>query len=485
MTKCSPHILLTGVCVLLSSCTVGPKYVRPTVQVPASYKELTGAEGQEIWKVSQPGDEASRGKWWEAFHDTGLNALEAKLDGSNQTIAAASAAVLGARAVVQESRAQYFPTIIGGAGITSSRISTFGPVPAGVNYSQFSLPAQASWEPDLWGRVRNTVKASSLAAQASVADRENVRLAAQSDLAVDYFELRAQDDLKRLLDATTNAYREALELTRNRCDAGLESDEAVAQAEALWNQARAQDMDAGIVRAQYEHAIAVLIGQPAAELSLAPGALPAAAPAIPIELPSAILQRRPDVAAAERTMAQANAQIGIAIAAFYPNVTLTASGGFQNLSMAEWFTWPSRIWSVGTSLTQTLFDAGLRKATVRQYQASYDEAVANYRQTVLTAFAQVEDNLAALRMLEGVIERQEAAVQAAERTLREAATRYTSGLDPYLNVISAQTALLTDRQAVVSAREQQFTASVQLVKALGGGWTTVQMTATEPVPRHP
>lgn len=475
-TSVNSGIVIVACLTLLTGCTVGPKYVKPTVAVPAAYKEL-GHDAASLttpWKTSQPRDDATRGEWWARFNDPQLNALEQSLNQSNQNIAAAAAAVTAARAIVRESRSQYFPTITGGAAISNSRLSTFGPKPAGVVYSQYSLPAQASWEPDLWGRVRNTVKANSFAAQASVADLENVRLAEQAELAVDYYELRAQDEMKRVLDATVSAYREALELTRNRSDAGLESDEAVAQAEAQWQAARAQALNLGNLRAQYEHAIAVLIGRPPSSFSLSVEAVKTSPPAIPIGVPSQLLERRPDIAAAERAVAQANAQIGVAKAAFFPNVTLSASGGLENIAFTQWLTWPSRVWSVGPSLAETLFDAGLRKATVQQYQAAYDQTVANYRQTVLTAFQQVEDNLAALRVLSQVIEQQDAAIQSAGRSLREATARYTAGIDPYLNVIAAQTTLLSNEQAAVSFREQQMVARVQLIKALGGGWDDAQ-----------
>jgi NodT family efflux transporter outer membrane factor (OMF) lipoprotein len=448
---------------------VGPKYVRPSVVVPIAYKETDAS----LWKASEPRDGEARGEWWAGFNDPQLNALELSLNQSNQNIAAAASAVLGARALIRESRSQYFPTVTAGASIANQHLSTFGPQRASVTYSNFSLPVQASWEPDLWGRVRNTVKANSFAAQASVADLENVRLAAQAELAVDYFELRAQDELKRVLDATAGAYRESLELTRNLRDAGLAPDEAVAQAEVQWAAAQAQDMNLGNLRAQYEHAIAVLTGQPPESFSIGfstTESVKAFAPVIPVGIPSELLERRPDIAAAERAVAQANAQIGVAKAAFYPNVTLTASGGLEALSLLQWFTWPSRVWSVGPSLAETLFDAGLRRATVQQYQAAYDQTVANYRQTVLTAFQQVEDNLAALRILSQVIEQQDSAIRSAERNLQEATVRYTAGLDPYLNVISAQTALLSNEQAEVSFREQQMVARVQLIEALGGGW---------------
>lgn len=460
---------LCVIAMLLAGCAVGPKYVQPSVSVPAAYKEL-GAEAS-LWKLSQPNDQSSRGEWWAEFNDLQLNALEQSLNKSNQSIAAAAAAVESARAVIRESRAQYLPAITGGASISNNHISTFGPKVAGVTYSQFSLPVQASWEPDLWGRVRNTISANTFAAQAASADLENVRLAAQAELAVDYYQLRAQDSMKQILEAIARADKEALELNRTLCDAGLGADEAVAQAESQWQSAQAQVTNLGILRAQYEHAIAVLIGRPAAEFSLAAEAPKAVLPAIPVGLPSQLLERRPDIAAAERAMAQANAQIGVAKAAYYPSITLTASGGLQNLSMADWLTWPSRVWSVGPALAETLFDGGLRKATVGQYRAAYDQTVANYRQTVLTAFQQVEDNLAAVRILSEAIEQQDAAIRSAQRNLRDETGRYSAGLDPYLTVLAAESALFAAEESAVTFREQQMVAGVQLIQALGGGWT--------------
>ena len=319
------------------------------------------------------------------------------------------------------------------------------------------------------------------AAQASAADLENVRLSEQAELAVDYYELRAQDSLKQVLDSTVIAYQETFDLTQSQYRAGLTSDEAVAEAEAQLKAAQAQDTSLGILRAQYEHAIAVLTGQPPATFSLPPETLQSAVPLTPVGVPSELLERRPDIAAAERTLAQANAQIGIAKAAYYPNITLSASGGFGTSMIANWFTWPSRFWSVGPSLAETIFDAGLRRATVQQFQANYDQTVANYRETVLTAFQQVEDNLASLRILSQAIEQQDDAVNAAARSLREATVRYKAGVDPYLNVIVAQTTLLNDQQIAVNFREQQLVASVQLIKALGGGWASSQIPSSKEI----
>jgi len=463
-----------------TACTIGPPYMRPSVPMPAAYKELPVPPADAAWKPAQPQDDAARGKWWERFRDTQLNALEEKVSVSNQNIAVAAAGVVEARAIIREARSQYFPTLSVNPSITNSRISTGFGKSLGIAYTSDSFPLEASWEPDLWGRVRNTVKADSFTAQASVADLQNVRLSAQADLAADYYQLRGQDTLKQLLDATVKADRETLELTSALCNAGVGTDEAVAQAEAQLKATEAQDTNLGILRAQYEHAIALLAGQPASTFSIPVETLKAIPPADPAGIPSDLLERRADIAAAERTVAAANAQIGIARSAFFPNLTLSVSAGFQGLSLAKWFEWPSRVWSLGPGMAETLFDAGLRKATVQQYQAAYDQTVANYRQTVLTAFQQVEDNLAALRILKEAIAQQDSAIESATRSLQEAQVRYRAGLDPYLNVLTAQTVLLSDQQAAVGFRVQQAIASVQLIKALGGGWDV----SSVPSPKH-
>jgi NodT family efflux transporter outer membrane factor (OMF) lipoprotein len=470
-----PRIALVMGAALLTACSIGPKYTRPSVPVPPAYKELGAPNLEGVWKAAQPRDDAARGKWWESLNDPQLNEFEEKLNVSNQNIAAAAANVLAARAIIREARAEYFPTITANPGITNSRLSTGFGKPLGITYTNYSLPFDASWEPDLWGRIRATVRANSFAAQVSVADLENVRLSAQADLAVDYFELRAQDSLKQIFDATVSAYREALDLTRDLCTAGIGNDEAVAQAEAQLKATQAQNTNLGVLRAQYEHAIAVLAGQPPSALFVPVQVLSAAPPAIPVGIPSDLLERRPDIAAAERAVGQANEQIGIARTAFFPTITLSASAGLQSLSIAKWLEWSSRVWSVGPGLAQTIFDAGLRRATVQQFQASYDQTVANYRQTVLTAFQQVEDNLAALRILTRAIEQQDSAIESARRSLQEADARYKAGLDPYLNVITAQTALLNDQQLAVNLRMQQIVASIQLIRALGGGWEVSQL----------
>jgi NodT family efflux transporter outer membrane factor (OMF) lipoprotein len=447
--------------------------------VPPSYKELGRSNVDGDWKSAQPRDDAARGKWWESFKDPQLNQLEEKLNISNQNIAAAAANVQAARAIIREVRAQYFPTLTANPGITNSRLSTAFGQTIGATFTTYSLPLEASWEPDLWGRVRNTAKANTFAAQASIADLENVRLSAQADLAADYYELRAQDALKQLLDSTVSAYQEALDLTRDLYRAGVGNDEAVAQAEAQLKATQAQDTNLNVLRAQYEHAIALLTGQPASTFSISVQAVTTVPPPIPVGIPSELLERRPDIAAAERAVAQANAQIGIAKTAFFPAITLSASAGFQSLSIAKWLEWPSRVWSVGPSLAQTIFDAGLRRATVQQFEASYDQTVANYRETVLTAFQQVEDNLAALRILALAIEQQDGAVESADRSLREAEVRYQAGIDPYLNVITAQTVLLNDQETAVNFRMQRMLAGVQLIKALGGGWDASQIPSSK------
>jgi NodT family efflux transporter outer membrane factor (OMF) lipoprotein len=326
------------------------------------------------------------------------------------------------------------------------------------------------------GAFETPFKSNTFAAQVSVADLENVRLSAQADLASDYYALRGQDALKQVLDSTVRAYEEQLDLTHDLYAAGIGNDEAVAQAESQLKAALAQDTNLGVLRAQYEHAMALLTGQPASAFSVpAVEASRTNPPAIPLGIPSELLERRPDIAAAERAVEQANAQIGIAKTAFFPTVTLSASAGLESVSFTKWLSWPSRIWSVGPGLAQTIFDGGLRKATVQQFQASYDQTVATYRETVLTAFQQVEDNLASLRILAQVIEQQDGAIESAGRSLEEAEVRYNAGLDPYLNVIAAQTVLLNDQETAVNFRMQRMLASVQLIKALGGGWDASQI----------
>jgi NodT family efflux transporter outer membrane factor (OMF) lipoprotein len=478
---------------LLAGCTVGPKYHTPPAETPVAYKELTPADYKNTdgWKVAQPKDDALRGKWWEIFGDPPLNALEERVNISNQNIASAAASFFAARALVKEARSQLFPTVTARPAITAARspaasgsAAASGPssgtgstssTGGGGIVGEYTFPFDASWQPDLFGRIRNTIKSAGYGAQASAADLENVRLTAQADLAMDYFQLRGQDALKQLLDATVVADQHSLDFTRAQYETGVGTDEAVAQAETQLEATQAQDAALGIQRAQFEHAIAMLTGQPASTFSIPVEPLTSKPPAIPIGVPSQLLERRPDIAAAERLVAQANAQIGIARAAYFPTVTLSAAAGLESTSIASWFTWPSRFFSMGPAAAETIFDAGLRRATMEQFRAQYDETVANYRQTVLTAFQQVEDNLASLRILSVEIQHQDTAVKSAERSLAIAQDRYKLGLDPYLNVLTAQTALLSNQETAVNLRIQQMTASGGLIEALGGGWSASQL----------
>ena len=461
---------------LTFGCSLAPKYERPAVQTSAAYKEEKPVDAKDQWKTARPKDEAIKGPWWQLFDDPDLDALEKKAAVSNQNIASASAMFLEARAMVKESRSQYFPTVTASPNITRSRVGATNALgQAGNTFTEYTLPFDASWEPDLWGRVRNTVNSKVFAAQGAAADLENMRLSVQAELAVDYYELRNQDALKPLLDATVQSDSDTLKLMQVRYKAGLESDQAVAMSEEQLKAAQVLDTNLGILRAQYEHAIAVLVGEPSSSFSIPATVMKTTLPVIPVGLPSQLLERRPDIASAERAVAQANAQIGVARTAYFPDLTLSAAAGFEALSLADWFSWPSRFWAVGAGLSETLFDAGLRRATVAQYRAAYDQTVANYRQTVLSAFQQAEDNLAALRILSQSSQQQNEAVQAAQRNLDEATARYKAGLDPYLNVLSAQVTLSDDQQTALNLHLQQLVASVQLIKALGGGWEASQL----------
>jgi NodT family efflux transporter outer membrane factor (OMF) lipoprotein len=460
--------------IFLAGCSFAPNYSKPSVQTPAAFKEMTAAQSQETdgWKTAEPMDNALRGQWWEIFHEPELNAFESQVNVSNQTVAVALANFLAARAVVKQARSQYFPTVTASPSVSESRqqINSSSSSPTSSTFTEYALPFDASWEPDFWGRIRNTVKANSLEAQATLADLENVRLTIQSEVAMDYFELRVLDAQKQLLDATVIAYQESLKLTQAQYDAGLASDQDVAQAETQLNTTLAQATDLGIQRAQLEHAIATLLGKPASSFSIPDCSLTAKPIAIPFGVPSELLERRPDVAAAERRVAEANAQIGVARAAYYPTITLSGAAGYQNTSIQDLFSGPSLVWSVGATLAQTLFDGGLRKAVTEQSRAIYQGTVANYRQTVLTAFQEVEDNLSTLRILSQELQQQNAAVASSQRYLNLANVRYQSGLDIYLDVIAAQTALLNNQRTALNLQMEQLTASVQLIKALGGGW---------------
>jgi NodT family efflux transporter outer membrane factor (OMF) lipoprotein len=488
--------VLFAVGIFLAGCTVGPKYHTPSVQTPTAYKEVTPQNARDIanWKVAEPSDAAIKGKWWEVFNDPELNSLEEQVNVSNQSIASAEASFRASRALVKEARAQLFPTLTTDPSITRERqsanlkefttssgattTSTSPVAPTNKPFDVYDFPFDASWEPDLWGRIRNTVKAAAYGAQASAADLANTSLSIHAEVAVDYYELRAQDSMKELLDSTVKAYQESLRLNNVLYQTGINNDEPVAQAETQLETTVAQDTNLGILRAQYEHAIAMLVGKPASTFSIPVEILKAPPPPIPFGVPSQLLERRPDVAADERLVAQANAQIGVARAAYFPSLTLSAAGGPESTSAADWFSWSSVLWSIGASASETIFDAGLRHATVEQYRAQYDETVANYRQTVLTAFQQVEDNLAALRVLSAEIDQEDIAINSSQRYLDVATRRWKLGLDPYLDVITAQTALLSNQQTMVTLKMQQITDSVQLIEALGGGWDASQLPST-------
>jgi NodT family efflux transporter outer membrane factor (OMF) lipoprotein len=454
---------------LVGGCSLAPDYRRPETATPAAFKELApqSAEGTNIWKVAAPKDDQLRGKWWELFNNAELNGLEEQLVISNQNLVAAMANVTSARAMVKQARSQYYPTLAASPAVSRGRSMGGGSYPT---RSDYSLPLSASWEADLWGKVRNSVNASAFEAQATLADLEATRLAAQATLAINYFELQSQDALVGLYDETVRAYQDSLGLTRVRFETGISSDEDVAQAETQLAGAQAQAANIRLLREQYEHAIAVLVGQPPSSFSLPPRPLDAALPQVPVGLPSRLLERRPDVAAAERRVAEANARIGIARAAYYPAITFSAKGGFESLSPDSLLRWSSRIWSVGAGMSETLFDAGMRKAVVLQYRAEYTNSVAKYRQTVLTAFQQVEDALSAVRVLGEESGHQESAVKSSGRYLDLASERYKLGIDSYLNVVSAQATHLGNRQTLMNLRVQQLSACIQLIEALGGGW---------------
>jgi NodT family efflux transporter outer membrane factor (OMF) lipoprotein len=466
--------------ILFKGCDKAPKYVKPTTPTPPAYKEIPPDSFKETdnWKFAHPRDDVIRGKWWEMFNDSQLNQLEEQVNKENQNIALADANFRAARALVKESRSQYFPTVTTSPSIIASRQSsaqTHSNVSPGRRSVDYTLPFDATWEPDFWGRIRNSVIASASEAQAAAADVQNVRLTVEAELAFDYYQLRSLDAEKRLLDSTIVAFQQQLELTRVRQQTGIVSDEDVSQAETQLETTQAQATDLGIERAQLEHAIAILTGQAPATFSIPNAPQDEQPPAIPVGIPSQLLERRPDIAAAERRVAEANAEIGVTKAAFFPSLTLSATAGLESTSIASWFTWPARFFSLGPTLSQTLFDKGRRKAATEEARAEYDGTVATYRQTVLTAFQEVEDNLAALRILSHELDQQNAAVSSAQRTVSLSTERYKSGIDSYLNVITAQTILLNNQRTAVNLQMQQMTASVELIKALGGGWNQSEL----------
>jgi NodT family efflux transporter outer membrane factor (OMF) lipoprotein len=471
---------------LLSACTVGPDYRRPAAPVPAIYKEAGYKEAG--WKVGEPLDAIDRGAWWSVYSDPVLDALERQIDVSNQNLAAAEAAFRQAEFIVAQARAQFFPTATidasaqrsRGGGTAGSGTTPVGGGGAGGRISNFfSTSTAASWTPDLWGRVRRTVESNVASAQASAGDLASARLAAQGALASDYLQLRVADELKRLLNATAKYYGESLRITRNQYDAGTASASDVAQAETQLRSTEAQAIAVEVTRAQLEHAIAVLIGKPPAELSIAPSDVVTEVPEIPAGLPSALLERRPDIATTERQMAAANAQIGVAEAAFYPTITLSADYGVMALQIAKLFTDQARFWAFGSSLAETVFDAGARRAVVEEARAFFDQTVATYRQTVLTAFQQVEDQLAALRILAEQAEAEAAAVKSAREAERIINNQWLAGTVAYTSVVVAQATALANEETALNIRQSRLVASAALIQALGGGWDAAQLPGRE------
>jgi NodT family efflux transporter outer membrane factor (OMF) lipoprotein len=505
-----PYLATAVLCLALTGCVVGPKYKPPSAaQSPPAYKEANVPARQPAanvetapdptlgglgdWKVANPQDALPRGKWWEIYNDPELNALEEQLNIDNQNIKQFFENFMAARALVRQARSQFFPTATVGFNYSRSRgspnlgnnIGATGTTSGNGSTGLIDLPFDVSWEPDLWGKVRNTVRQAQYSAQVSAADLENERLTEQAGLATFFFELRGQDALQQILDSTVAQDQKALELTRSQYELGLTDRIAVVQAETTLESAQAQATNLGIARAQFEHAIALLVGKPASEFSIPVKPVLTTPPPIPVGLPSQLLERRPDIAAAERTMAAANAQIGVATAAFYPNLSISASAGFESSIWKKLFDWPSRFWSVGPSLSETVFDAGLRRATVNQFTAIYNADLAAYRQSVLTAFQQVEDSLAAVRILTQQIQQQHQAVESARVALDLETKRYESGIDPYIDVVTEQNALLSAQQILALIEIQRMTQSVSLIEALGGGWDRSELATPQQVTAKP
>jgi NodT family efflux transporter outer membrane factor (OMF) lipoprotein len=451
-----------------TGCAVGPKYHQPVVQAPPAYKEA----GE--WKPAQPNEQNLGGEWWRIFQDPELDALETQVNVSNQNLKAAEAQFRQARAALRYNRADYYPTVTAGLSGTRTRVSAHRPPPNsifnGVTENDFTLPIDVSYQADVWGRVRKNVESYREQAQASAADLATVNLSMHADLAIDYFQARSLDAQEQLLNSTVTQYEQALELNQNRFEGGIASEVEVQQAKTQLQTTRAAAIDVGVLRAQFEHAVAILIGKPPADFSLPPLPLAAPPPHIPVSVPSELLERRPDIAAAERRVASANAQIGVAKSAYYPVIGLTGSGGFESSSITTLLQGPSGLWSVGLSALGTIFDGGRRHALTDQARAAYDFQVATYRESVLTAFQQVEDNLAAVRILENEAKVQDEAVVAAQRSLDLSITRYKGGVTSYLEVTTAQSAALADQVTAVNILGRRMANTVLLIQALGGGW---------------
>jgi NodT family efflux transporter outer membrane factor (OMF) lipoprotein len=470
-------LILVVPALLCGACMVGPNYKRPAAPVPAAFKEPPTDNPEEIdrWKPAQPNEAVVRGKWWEIYNDPQLNALEDQVNISNQNVLLAAAQFREASDAVRIARSALFPTISTSPSYTRSASSStlfnasLGNLTSGQR-NVYDLPGSISYTADIWGSIRRSVQAGVATAQASFAQLENARLSYQATLAEDYFELHGTDGDEDLLQTTVKSYQDYLKLTQDRFNSGVASGADVAQAQTQLDTAQAQLIDYGVARAQYEHAIAILAGKPPAELTIAPSPIKIVPPPVPVTVPSTLLERRPDVAAAERQMASQNEQIGIAKAAYYPSLTLSATGGLEAGQLYNWLTWPSRFWSIGPTLSETIFDAGKRRAQLAEARDTYDATVANYRQTVLTAFQQVEDNMAALRVLENEAVAEAAAVKAAQDALDISTYQYKAGTVDYLTVITEQGILLGDQVQQVNILTRRMTSSVLLVEALGGGW---------------
>jgi NodT family efflux transporter outer membrane factor (OMF) lipoprotein len=474
-----------SISLLLSGCMVGPKYARPAAPASPAFKEASQWKQGDGWKIAQPGDDVLREKWWELYGDDDLNQIEEQVDASNQTLKIAEANFRQARAAIRFSRAAEAPTIGTSPSIASVRTSANAPyfpsTLANNGSGEFILPFDLSYEIDLWGRIRRSVRASREQAQASAADLETARLSLHAEAAIDYFEVRSADAQERLLNDTVKAYSEALRLTENRFEGGAAPKSDVAQARTQLEDARVLASDINVQRAQYEHALAILTGKPPAEFHLPEAPLEVRTtilPSVPVALPAQLLERRPDVAAAERRMAAANEQIGIAKAAYYPTLNLAAAAGLEGSSLLNWFNWPSRFWAVGPQLSETLFDAGRRRATTESAQAGYDATVAGYRESVLEAFQQVEDNLVVLRVLSTESAQQQQATLAAEESLRIFQNRYAGGVDTYLQVVTSQTTALANERNDIDILRRRLEANVLLIKAMGGGWSVSNLPKT-------
>jgi len=489
---CNPKklfLLLTiGSLLVLAGCTVGPKYHPPTASVPSApnYKESTvNFQNTEGWKVASPQDALIKGKWWEIFNDTELNGLEEQLVINNQNIQQFFQNFMEARALVAEARAQYWPTVSTNPSWNRSKVSgtltNSQQANPGRTSTVINFPIDVAWTPDFFGKIRNQVRSEQFGAQISAADLENERLTEEAALAQFYFEIRGQDALQKILSDTVAADQKSLELTQTLYETGIDAYLSVVEAKLTLQTAQAQLTNVGILRAQYEHAIATLLGKPATEFAMPVRPMLVAPPPIPVGMPSKLLERRPDIAAAERLLAQDNAIIGIGYGAFFPNITLSATGGIESSKFSNLFTWPSRFWSIGPSISQTIFNGGLYRAELHQYTATYNANLATYRQTVLTAFQQVEDSLAAVRIYSQVIAQQQEAVNSAQQYLGIEMDRYQIGIDPYLNVIIAQNSLLNNQQTLATQQIDQMVQAVDLVVALGGGWDRSQLPTPEQV----